>query len=70
MALNVSLVHTYNVILSKKLSLQMPLPSSGYENIVLFENIHLVQGTYRILMSDTTSVYNFRGCNGLTIHPL
>jgi hypothetical protein len=69
-ALNMSLVHTNGVIFYKELSLPMQLPTRYYDHIVLFDNIHLVPGTYYMLVSDAAYVHKYRVGTGLAVHQL
>ncbi|XP_061194374.1 uncharacterized protein LOC133202553 [Saccostrea echinata] len=68
--INISLNDADDLIFSKKLVLREPFLISGYENLVLFENIHLSEGSYVFRLSDTMIVHNYAASRLLSVHQI
>uniref|UniRef100_K1Q1D3 Uncharacterized protein n=1 Tax=Magallana gigas TaxID=29159 RepID=K1Q1D3_MAGGI len=59
-------------VLSQGVLLEKPLPTGGYESVVLFETVRLLRGSYdvHIDVSDDELLYRYPGSTGITVYKI
>lgn len=63
---------TNSSVLSQGVLLEKPLPTGGYESVVLFETVRLLRGSYdvHIDVSDDELLYRYPGSTGITVYKI
>lgn len=63
---------TSSRVLSQGVVLEKPLPTGGYESVVLFETVRLLEGSYdvHIDVSDDELLYRYPGSTGITVYKI
>lgn len=72
-SVNISVLDkTNSPVLSQGVHLEKPLPTGGYENVILFETVRLLEGTYHLHVdvSDEQLLYRYPGSTGVTLYKI
>lgn len=63
---------TSSRVLSQGVLLEKPLPTGGYESLVMFETVRLLEGSYdvHVDVSDEELLYRYPGSTGITVYKI